>query len=45
LGLSDNEALPRRLHDRLGHFFKGVDFENSFNLGEQTVQQPEVAPP
>src|SRR3989442_486836 len=43
LDLADDQALPRSLHDRLGHFFQRIDFENSFHLGKEAVQQSEVA--
>ena len=43
LGLPNDQALPSRLDGLLGHCLQGVDFENSFNLSEQTIQQPEVA--
>lgn len=43
LGLSDDEALPRSLHDSFAHLSQRLDFENSCHLREEAVQQPEVA--
>jgi hypothetical protein len=43
LGLPNHEALAGSFHHSLGHLLQGVDFENSFDLGEHRIQQPEVA--
>jgi hypothetical protein len=43
LDSADDEAFPRSLDNLLGDGFQGVDFENSFDLRQQTVQEPEVA--
>ena len=42
LGLPNDEALARSLHDSFGRLSQRVDFEDSFHLREETVQQPEV---
>jgi len=42
LGLPNDEALSRSLHDSLGHLSQRVDFEDSFHFREETVRQPEV---
>ncbi len=34
---------PRDLHYSFGHLSQRVDFEDSFRLSEETVQQSEVA--
>jgi len=43
LGLPNDEALAGSFRHSLGHLLQGVDFGNSFDLGEQPIQQPEVA--
>jgi hypothetical protein len=43
LGLPNHQAFPYRFHDRLDHFIQRVDFENSLDLCQQTIEQPEVA--
>src|ERR1019366_1081459 len=44
LGLPNDQALSRSLHDCFAHLSQGIDFENSFHLCEQPAQQAEVAP-
>jgi hypothetical protein len=36
------EALLRSFHDSFGHRSERLDFEDSFHLSEQPVQQPKV---
>jgi len=39
----DHEAFASRFHNGLGHLLKRVDFEDSLNLSEEPIQQPEVS--
>src|ERR1035438_1555454 len=43
LDLPNHQALPCRFHDRFGHFIQRVDFEDSLDLCQQAIEQPEVA--
>lgn len=37
LGLPDDQALTRSLHDSFAHLSQRVDFKNSFHLFEEPV--------
>ena len=41
--MTDDQALTRSLYNRLGHLLQRVDFENSLHLGEESIQETEVA--
>jgi hypothetical protein len=43
LCLSNDQALSHGFHDRPRHATEAVDLKDAFHLGEEPMEQPEVA--